>query len=163
MTTTKNDDANSTVGNVFIGLSTKKDPKFYQALHVDDMDDTNDNNHNTNFVKLVQKDDEMKKKYGLQFMSYLLNLQNEDIIGILIQQSDLPMIQYYVNGIPRYECSINRFRGTVYPSFYIPPQSKSSQQKQQAVTMKIIFREKDFKSPKLPNHCSPVIVARGLV
>lgn len=102
-------------------------------------------------------DDENKKKLGLGFMSKL-NVKNNDIIGIMIQQSNLPMIQFYINGIIQHQLSINRFRGTVYPSFYIPQNNNENN----SIHIKVIFREKDFKQT-IPNNCSPVIVARGLV
>jgi hypothetical protein len=95
----------------------------------------------------------------MEFMSKI-PVSNNDVIGIVVQQSDLPMIQFYLNGTQQYYASINRFRGSIYPSFYIPPQASSSNSN---VTLKVIFQEHDFRQP-IPNHaCSPVMVARGLM
>jgi SPRY domain len=129
--------------DVLVGLATKKDKKYFEAT----TDDT---------IDLDNTDDEYRKKSGIEFMSKI-PVSNNDVIGIVVQQSDLPMIQFYLNGTQQYYASINRFRGSIYPSFYIPSSCNNN------VTLKVAFLEHDFRQ-SIPNHsCSPVMVARGLM
>lgn len=132
--------------DIYVGLATKKKSTFYNDISYDDL------------LSMTNKnlDDEMKKKYGLEYMSKVSCQDDGDcVVGIIIQQSDLPMIQFTKNGTILYDASITRFRGTVHPSFFIMPSSSSS------TKMKVVFAERLFRHPH-PS-CSPVIVARGLV
>ena len=52
-------------------------------------------------------------------MRTIPNVQNGDTIGVAVQQSDLPMIQFLLNGEPLHELAISRFRGGVYPSVFV--------------------------------------------
>ena len=58
---------------------------------------------------------------GTALMRSIPNLKHGDTVGVALQQSDLPMIQFLVNGEPLHHLAINRFRGTVYPSVWFPP------------------------------------------
>jgi hypothetical protein len=49
-----------------------------------------------------------------------IEVSNGDTVGIAVQQSDLPMIQFLLNGEPLPDLIVNRFRGNVYPSVYLP-------------------------------------------
>jgi hypothetical protein len=49
-----------------------------------------------------------------------IKVSQGDIVGIAVQQSDLPMVQFLLNGEPLPSLSVNRFRGAVYPSIYLP-------------------------------------------
>ena len=59
------------------------------------------------------------EQQGTNYMS-TIPVVNGDVVGIVLQQSDLPMLQFMLNGEMIYSASMNRFRGTVYPSVYIP-------------------------------------------
>ena len=126
--------------DILVGLATKKDKKFFE-LHNDEIEYNN-------------KDDEYRKKNGIEYMSKI-TVSNGDVVGVVIQQSDLPMIQFYLNGQQLYDASINRFRGSVYPSFFLPQSAN--------VKLKVVFLERDFAQPIPSHNCSPVIVARGLM
>lgn len=79
-----------------------------------------------------------------------------DVVGVAVQQSDLPMIQLFLNGEQQYDKSINRFRGTVYPSFLLPDSNEKT-------ALRVRFREGEFKQSPPSTRFSPVMVARGLV
>ena len=84
---------------VKVGVSTEKNKDFYQMLQAgDDGEDKIDDD-------------------GTKFMHGITNLKEDMVIGVAVQYSDLPMIQFFING--EYYESINRFRGTVYPSIYL--------------------------------------------
>jgi hypothetical protein len=86
------------------GVATRKDRAFYGNLET-----RNDSDEHSDV------DD------GTALMRPISNLRHGDVIGVAVQQSDLPMIQILHNGEPLPYCTISRFRGTVYPAIYIPP------------------------------------------
>jgi hypothetical protein len=78
-----------------------------------------------------------------------------DIVGVSVQQSDLPMVQFALNGEPIHELAVNRFRGTVYPSIYLPGSD--------GISIKLVFTESDFQQMSPHARFGPVIVARNIV
>jgi len=78
-----------------------------------------------------------------------------DTVGVAVQQSDLPMIQFMLNGEQLYENSINRFRGIVYPAVCLP--------ENEGLSLQFAFRENDFKKSPPSSRFSPIMLARGLV
>lgn len=85
-----------------------------------------------------------------------ITVSNGDVIGVVGQQADLPMIQFFLNGEAKHDQSITRFRGTVYPSIYLPAENEG-------LVLKFVFHESQFKQKPPSSWISPVIVARGLV
>lgn len=86
---------------------------------------------------------------GTELMKRLVVKAN-DVVGIAMQQSDLPMLQFTLNGQP--SDSISRFRGNVYPAVYLPDNNGS---------VRFVFRE---CKNNLPNsRFVPIMEARGLV
>ena len=83
-----------------VSVSTEKDKDFYQMIEAGDNGED------------VKVDDD-----GTKFMQGISNLKDDMVIGVAVQYSDLPMIQFYVNG--EFAHAINRFRGTTYPSIYL--------------------------------------------
>eukprot|EP00968_Pinguiococcus_pyrenoidosus_P002601 scaffold145_cov261-Pinguiococcus_pyrenoidosus.AAC.29 len=47
--------------------------------------------------------------------SGLMVLNESDVLGVHVQQSDLPMVQFYCNGQEIPNTAVNRFRGLMYP------------------------------------------------
>ncbi|KAL3810502.1 hypothetical protein ACHAXA_005644 [Cyclostephanos tholiformis] len=90
------------------GVATRKDRAFY--VNLENGDDGGDRESDDRVV-----DD------GTALMRPISDLRHGDVIGVAVQQSDLPMIQILHNGEPLSRCTISRFRGTVYPAVYIPP------------------------------------------
>ena len=80
-----------------------------------------------------------------------------DTVGILMQQSDLPMLQFYLNGELLHGSLINRFRGAVYPSLFLPHDDEH------IFSLRIVFKESDFRKGPPSSRFIPVVVARGLV
>jgi hypothetical protein len=82
-------------------------------------------------------------------------IKDGDTVGVAVQQSDLPMIQFLVNGEPLHELAINRFRGSVYPACCLPPGER--------VEAKLVFEEGQFTHLSPHPRFGPVIVARGII
>lgn len=79
----------------------------------------------------------------------------EDTVGVAVQQSDLPMIQFLVNGEPMHDLAINRFRGSVYPSIFLPHGEQ--------ISVKLVLDEEGFQEMSPHARFGPVIVARGII
>jgi hypothetical protein len=105
------DDDNNDPYALKFGVATRKDRNFYNTLHTETMEGSDTIN---------TRDD------GTYLMRPISNLYHGDVIGVAVQQSDLPMIQILLNGEPLSECTITRFRGLVYPAIYIPPGAGSA-------------------------------------
>lgn len=78
-----------------------------------------------------------------------INVHGGDVVGIAMQQSDLPMLQVFLNGESVGE--INRFRGNVYPAVYLPERG----------SIEFVFR--NFKRDPPNARFLPILEARGLV
>lgn len=86
-----------------------------------------------------------------------IKVKNDDTIGVACQQSDLPMVQFLLNGEPLHEQAINRFRGQVYPSIYLPPGEEKD------AKASLVLNEDGFKEMSPHARFGPVIVARGII
>ena len=86
-----------------------------------------------------------------------IKVSNGDVVGVAVQQSDLPMVQFLLNDDPLFGDSINRFKGQVYPAVYLPEGNN------EGVSLKFVFSEKEFKKSPPSSRFYPVMVARGLV
>jgi hypothetical protein len=97
-------------------------------------------------------------------MRPISNLRHNDVIGVAVQQSDLPMIQFLLNGEPLPECTINRFRGQVYPAVYIPPgASESDRVEDEGIALVAEFDEDRFKEMSPHARFGPLLCARGII
>jgi len=114
---------------LYFGVATIKTPAFYEELGFN----------------------ELKKELCL--MRPISSLQKGDIVGLAVQHSDLPMIQFYLNGEPLHEISINRFRGTVYPSVYLHDE----------VSIIGVFNENNFQQLSPHVRFGPLIPAREII
>lgn len=119
------------LGEVKFGVSTRKDSKFYAAL------EAKENN----------------EEDGTALMKVIPDIKGGDVVGVAVQQADLPMIQFLLNGEPLHDLAINRFRGTVYPSIHLPD----------GVTAKVIFNEDDFTEMSPHARFGPLMVSRGII
>lgn len=116
------------------GCATKKNREFYAALENEADDDAN-------------IDD------GTKLMRAIPNLQDGDTIGVACQQSDLPMVQFLLNGEPLHEIAISRFRGMVFPSVFV----------KEGYTVKFVWDEDEFKELSPHVRFGPLIPERGLI
>jgi hypothetical protein len=86
-----------------------------------------------------------------------VEVQDGDVVGVAIQQSDLPMVQFFHNSEPLYDIAVNRFRGTVYPAVCLP---KSSEETLQVTA---VLLEDRFQQMSPAAKFGPIIVARSIV
>lgn len=119
---------------IMLGVATKKDRKFYTALE--------------------QQEEELPDSTGTDLMRKI-TVSNEDTVGIAVQQSDLPMVQFVLNGEPLHDLAVNRFRGTVYPAIFLPENEGAS--------VRLVFDERGFQQLSPHVRFGPLIVARGLI
>lgn len=89
---------------------------------------------------------------------------NGNVIGVTVQQSDLPMVQFFLNGqATAPEQSINRFRGVVYPAVYLSDEEHDDNGTDGHLSLRFVFHETDFRHAPPSSRFCPVMVARGLV
>jgi hypothetical protein len=84
-----------------------------------------------------------------------VEIHDDDTIGVAVQQSDLPMVQFLVNGEPMHELAINRFRGAMYPSIFLPAGEN--------IKATLVFDENDFRQYSPHAKFGPVILATNLI
>mmetsp|Transcript_3380 Transcript_3380/g.5371 ORF Transcript_3380/g.5371 Transcript_3380/m.5371 type:complete len:222 (-) Transcript_3380:39-704(-) len=128
------------VDTILFGVSSQKDRKFYQELKEGE----------------EQEEGVSSEEAGTNWMRKV-EVQNGDVVGVAIQQSDLPMVQFFHNGEPLHELAVNRFRGTVYPSICLP---KSTEE---ILKVKPVMVEEKFQHMSPAAKFGPIIVARSIV
>ena len=131
------------------GVATRKDRNFYKSLeHVEE-----------------ENDDPSTRDDGTFLMRAIPNLRHGDVIGVAVQQSDLPMIQMLLNGEPLMECTINRFRGMVFPAVYIPPGAggEGDRLEDEGISVSAEFEEDNFKEMSPHARFGPLLCARGII
>jgi hypothetical protein len=152
---------------IMFGVTSKKDKTFYgstttkkAAANAEAGDGTDQGNDDTHHDDDESGPTSPSEKNGTQWMR-AIEVQKDDVIGVAVQQSDLPMVQFLLNGEPLHDCAINRFRATVYPALYVP--SSIPQQQKQNVKVKLVMLESEFKQMSPNAKFGPVIVARSIV
>lgn len=83
---------------------------------------------------------------------------NGDVVGVAMQQSDLPMLQFTLNGETLHISSINRFKGVVYPAIYLPHKNNED-----SLAASFVSSEGEFKYPSPGSKFGPILVARSIV
>ena len=115
------------------------------------------NRRNSKFYEILASSSVPPEQHGTKFMCTASDLKDGDVIGIVVQQSELPMIQLWVNGQLEDGLQVTRFRGTVYPSIYLPQQGSNN------VSASFLYREEQFvHGPPAPQF-HPLIAGRSLV
>jgi hypothetical protein len=66
------------------------------------------------------------------------NLSDGDVVGVVVKQSEIPMIQLCLNGVVQNELVVLRFKGAVYPSIFLPECTSGS------MSAKFLYREDQF-------------------
>eukprot|EP00579_Thalassiosira_antarctica_P006083 CAMPEP_0201888534 /NCGR_PEP_ID=MMETSP0902-20130614/27864_1 /ASSEMBLY_ACC=CAM_ASM_000551 /TAXON_ID=420261 /ORGANISM="Thalassiosira antarctica, Strain CCMP982" /LENGTH=195 /DNA_ID=CAMNT_0048418815 /DNA_START=78 /DNA_END=665 /DNA_ORIENTATION=+ len=114
------------------------------------------NKRNAKFYEVLAESTVPPEKMGTKFMGSV-SLNDGDVVGVVVQQSELPMIQFYVNGEIMDQDDggqVARFRGTVFPSVYLPPGSASAT---------FLYSEDQFiHGPPSPD-IDPLIAERSLM
>jgi len=152
----EDDDYDEEVDAVKFGVSTKKDKKFYRALRA---------------AADAGTDESTPMEDGTALMRPIPQLRDGDTIGIAVQHSDLPMVQFLLNGEPLHELAINRFRGAVYPSIHLPESSgeeglgggPATNNKEVGVKATVVFDENDFREMSPHSRFGPLMIARGII
>merc|ERR1711935_559616 len=88
---------------VMFGVARKKNREFYRESE----------------DKAVGEEGISSQQDGTNWMQKV-EVENGDVVGVAVQQSDLPMIQFHLNGEALHDRAVNRFRGGVYPSILLP-------------------------------------------
>jgi len=125
-----------------------------------------------------QIDESTPMEDGTALMRPIPQLRDGDTIGIAVQHSDLPMVQFLLNGEPLHEIAINRFRGAVYPSIYLPGGNGDGQGGvsentkgggggggvvEGDISATVVFDENDFRELSPHSRFGPLIAARGII
>ena len=128
------DDSTRSAITVMVGVSNRRNAKFYEILASSSVP---------------------PQQHGTKFMCTASDLKDGDIIGVVVQQSELPMIQLYVNGEIESGLQVTRFRGTVYPSIYLPEGANTS--------ASFLYTDEQFvHGPPAPQF-QPLIAERSLM
>jgi hypothetical protein len=102
---------------------------------------------------------EFSEVNGTNWMRRVVQVQNGDVVGVAMQQSDLPMVQFFHNGEPSHESGVvNRFRGTVYPAICLPQSAEKDRLK-----VSFVYAEEQFEHMSPAAKFGPIIVARSIV
>eukprot|EP00594_Rhizosolenia_setigera_P012957 CAMPEP_0178976596 /NCGR_PEP_ID=MMETSP0789-20121207/23935_1 /TAXON_ID=3005 /ORGANISM="Rhizosolenia setigera, Strain CCMP 1694" /LENGTH=280 /DNA_ID=CAMNT_0020665729 /DNA_START=14 /DNA_END=856 /DNA_ORIENTATION=+ len=134
------------------GVATKKTKAFYKSLEAAE-----------------EGEDVPIEDDGTSLMRSVPTLQDGDTVGVAVQQSDLPMIQLFLNGEPLHHLAINRFRGTVYPAIYLPPSnvlldgSEDDGGSEGTFSATAVFKQDQFKELAPHARFGPLIAARGII
>ena len=118
------------------GVATRKSKEFFERLG-----------------DMHENDDEMSVDDGTKLMRSIPNVRNSDTIGVAVQQSDLPMVQFLLNGEPIHELAISRFRGMVFPSILLTDGYSAT----------FVWNEDEFKEMSPHVRFGPLIPERGLI
>ena len=156
-----------TLENILFGVATKKDASFYQGLKdkVQPEEGTNticefSHVNGACILKIISTwlfTGTPSDVDGTQFMRRIA-VENGDVIGVSVQQSDLPMVQFTLNGEELHISAINRFRGAVYPSVFLPEAAKDLK-----AEVTLVTSEQEFRQQSPGDRFLPLIVARSVV
>lgn len=133
----------SVVDNILFGVSSRKDQKFFESKD----------------EEKSSQDEDPCQANGTQWMR-CVEVRDGDVVGIAMQQSDLPMLQLMLNGEILHLSSINRFKGIVYPSILLPAQSDDDSTK---LSVDFVPSEEEFKFSAPGAKYVPIMVARSIV
>lgn len=112
------------------------------------------NKRNSKFYEIMAESSIPPEKHGTKFMNAVPNLKDGDVVGVVVRQSEIPMVQLYLNG-EIVGVDFSRFRGTVFPSVYLPPGC--------AVSATFLYRDDQFvRGPPIPG-LEPLIAERSLM
>jgi hypothetical protein len=96
------------------------------------------NKRNAKFYEILAGSTLPAQKHGTKFMVAFPNLSDGDVVGVVVKQSEIPMIQLCLNGVVQNELVVLRFKGAVYPSIFLPECTSGS------MSAKFLYREDQF-------------------
>ena len=113
------------------------------------------NKRNSKFYEILGESNVPLERHGTKFMCPISNLHDGDVIGVMVQQSELPMVQLFLNGELQSEGQVSKFRGTVFPSVFLPPGCEMS--------ARFLYREEQFMhGPPRPGF-GPLLAERSIM
>ncbi|KAL7444820.1 hypothetical protein ACHAXM_009454 [Skeletonema potamos] len=115
------------------------------------------NKRNSTFYEILASSSVPPEQHGTKFMCTVSDLKDGDVIGVVVQQSELPMIQLFVNGEVEDGLQVTRFRGTVFPSIYLPQQGANN------VSASFLYTEEQFIHGPPGPQFHPLIAERSLM
>lgn len=115
------------------------------------------NKRNAAFYKILAESTIPEQKHGTKFMCAVSNLKDGDVVGVVVTQSEIPMIQIYLNGEIQDGLQVTRFRGTVYPAIYLPNCSEGF------MSATMLYREDQFVHGPPSAGITPLIAERSLM
>ena len=115
------------------------------------------NRRNSKFYQILSQSSVPAEQHGTRYMCTVSDLKDGDVVGVVVQQSELPMIQLYVNGELEDGLQVTRFRGTVYPSIYLPQGSNNH------VSASFLYRDDQFVHGAPGPQFHPLIAERTLM
>jgi len=113
------------------------------------------NRRNSKFYEILASSSVPPEQHGTKFMCTVSDLKDGDVIGVVVQQSELPMIQLFVNGEVEDGLQVTRFRGTVFPSIYLPQGAN--------VSASFLYTEEQFIHGPPGPQFHPLIAERSLM
>ena len=111
--------------------------------------------------KVMQSDGSSDE--SLSFLRSIPNLVEGDVVGVAVQQSDLPMVQFLVNGEPMHHMAINRIRGMVFPAICLCEQESNSGSNKGMFKVEFVFDSSRWKMEAPHPKFGAIIVARSIV
>ena len=115
------------------------------------------NKRNSKFYEILAESSIPEEKHGTKFMCPVPNLKDGDVIGVVVQQSELPMVQLYKNGELQDGLLVARFRGTVFPSVYLPQISGGT------MSATFLYRDDQFVHGSPSPQITALIAERSLM
>ncbi|EJK65724.1 hypothetical protein THAOC_13392 [Thalassiosira oceanica] len=107
------------------------------------------NKRNQKFYEILGESSIPAEKHGTKFLAGVEGLKEGDVVGVAVQQSQVPMIRIFVNG-EESSASVSKFRGSCFPAVYLPDAGVT-----------FLYREDQLRSR--PAGWDPLIAERSLV
>lgn len=99
----------------------------------------------------------------LFFLRGIPNLVDGDVVGVAVQHSDLPMVQFLVNGEPLHHMAINRFRGAVHPAVWLDNNNDKESRSRCCVRVEFMWDEGRWKHEPPHGKFTAIMLARSIV
>ena len=107
------------------------------------------NKRNQTFFTILGESTIPPEKHGTKFMASVEGLKEGDVVGVAVQQSDIPMIRIFVNG-EESSASVAKFRGSCYPAIFLRDAG-------------VTFLSREDQLHSIPAGWDPLIAERSLV
>mmetsp|Transcript_15934 Transcript_15934/g.17691 ORF Transcript_15934/g.17691 Transcript_15934/m.17691 type:complete len:228 (-) Transcript_15934:28-711(-) len=101
---------------------------------------------------------EEEEKWGFEEIDTTLKFQDGDVVGIVMDYTDLPMLSFYKNGELMDDFSVWRIRGKVYPAVRIIEEDNN------ATKIEMVFGPSDkWKYPPPKKRCTQIVKSQNVI